>query len=426
MRPVSVRPAGALNSAVMAVRRLIPEVLRAEPQFRLLFAGQILSIVGDRVMLVALPFAVLEAGGDVGTVGLVVGAQLVPFLIFALIGGVLSDRADRRRVLITSDMARLVVQAAAAVLLLSDQATPLWLGVLAALYGSADAFFQPAFTGLLPQTVSHPGQLQPANALRGLSFSFSAIAGPAIGGLLVAGVGAGGAFAFDAGSFAVSVLFLLRLRPRVAVAGTEEPPPPFLNAMREGWRAIRTRGWLLAGLGAMCAYHAIVLPAVYVLGPISVAADHGGPGAWAVLVVAFGIGSILGDVLLLRWRPPRALFAAGVALVFASCQAAVYGSGLPLAPMCVLQCLAGVGVSLFFTLWEVSLQEHVPGEALSRVSSFDYLSATALMPVSTAVAGPLAATIGVQETLLGMSVLGVACALAFLAVPQVRALPRGG
>ena len=126
------------------------------------------------------------------------------------------------------------------------------------------------------------------------------------------------------------------------------------------------------------------------------------------MVVAFGLGPILGDVLLLRWRPPRALFVAGIALVFASCQAAVYGSGLALAPMCVLQCLAAIGVSLFFTLWEVSLQEHVPSEALSRVSSFDYLSATALMPVSTALAGPLAEAVGVQETLLGMSVLGVA------------------
>lgn len=417
---MSVRPPIALNGSV-----LLPEVLRTEPQFRLLFAGQVLSIVGDRVMLVALPFAVLEAGGDVGTVGLVVGAQLVPFLLFALVGGVLSDRADRRRVLIASDVTRLAVQAVGGALLLSDAATPLMLGALAALYGSADAFFQPAFTGLMPQTVSHPGQLQPANALRGMSFSVAAIAGPAVGGLLVATAGAGGAMAFDAGTFAVSVLFLLRLRPRVAQAGTEETPPPFLGAMRDGWRAIRSRGWIMAGLAAMCAYHAIVLPAVYVLGPVLVAADHGGPGAWAVVVVSFGVGSVLGDVLLLRWRPPRALFAGGLALVLASCQAAVYGSGLPIAAMAALQCVAGIGVSVFFTLWEVSLQEHVPGSELSRVSSFDYLSATALMPVSTAVVGPLAEAVGVQETLLGMSVLGVGCALAFLAVPQVRALPRG-
>ena len=187
---------------------------------------------------------------------------------------------------------------------------------------------------------------------------------------------------------------------------------------------MRSRRWILAGLGAMCAYHGIVLPAVFVLGPVSVSEQLGGPGAWAVVVVAFGIGSVLGDVLLLRFRPRHALRVGGVALIAASCQAAVYGSGLGLVGMVVLQCGAGVGVTIFFTLWEVSLQEHVPGEALSRVSSFDYLSATALMPVGTALAGPIAAAVGTQATLLAMSAIGVACALAFLGVREVRELPR--
>jgi hypothetical protein len=127
-------------------------------------------------------------------------------------------------------------------------------------------------------------------------------------------------------------------------------------------------------------------------------------------------------VLLLRVRPRRAMRMAGLALIVASCQAAVYGSGLGLAATCLLQCAAGVGVTTFFTLWEVSLQEHVPGEALSRVSAFDYLAATALMPVGTALAGPVAEALRTQATLLGMSAIGVACALA---VPGVRRLPRG-
>ena len=409
----------------MARRTLIPDVLRTEPQFRLLFGGQVLSLIGDRVMLVALPFAVLEAGGSLSTVGLVIGAQLAPFLLFAIAGGVLSDRVDRRRVLIASDLVRLAVQATGAALLLSGAATPLLLGVVAAVYGAADAFFQPAFTGLLPQTVSHPGQLQPANALRGLSFSVSSIAGPALAGLLIALDGAGAAMLFDAATFALSVAFLARLRPAVAAVAGEDAPPPFRAAVREGWTEVRSRPWIVAGLGAMCSYHAIVLPAVFVLGPITVAADHGGPGAWAAMVVAFGLGSIAGDALLLWLRPARALRTAGIALVAASCQAAVYGSGLPLGAMFALQAAAGVGVTLFFTLWETSLQEHVPAGSLSRVSSFDYLAATALMPVSAALAGPLAVAVGVQSALLGMSGLGIVAALAFLAVPQVRALPRG-
>ncbi|MGZ6709074.1 MAG: MFS transporter [Solirubrobacteraceae bacterium] len=401
---------------------LVPEVLRTEAQFRLLFAGQVLSLVGDRVMLVALPFAVLEAGGDIEAVGLVVTAQLVPFLVFALAGGVISDRGDRRRVLIASDAARLIVQGVGGVLLVADAASPLTLGVLAALYGTADAFFQPAFTGLLPQTVSHAGQLQPANALRGLSFSVSSIAGPAIAGVLVGAIGAGAAMLFDAGSFAVSVACLVRLRPSVAVEGIEDAPPAFLAAVTAGWREVRSRSWVLAGLGAMCAYAGIVLPAVYVL--VSIAERLGGPGAWAAVVVAFGLGCVLGDLLLLRIRPPHALLTGGIALILASSQAAVYGAGAGLLVTCALQFVAGIGVTAFFTLWEVSLQEHIPGEALSRVSSFDYLASTILMPIGTAVVGPLAASVGTQETLLGMSAVGIACALCFLAVPSVRSLPR--
>jgi MFS family permease len=403
----------------------MPDVLREEPEFRLLFAGQVLSIVGDRVMLVALPFAVLEAGGSVTSVGLVVGTQLVPFLVFSLFGGVWSDRGDRRRILVLSDVLRLVVQATGAALLLSDSASPVSLGVLAALYGAADAFFQPAFTGLLPQTVSHAGQLQPANALRGLSFSLAAIGGPAFAGVLLAVSGAGAAMAFDAGTFAVSVAFLLRLRPRTAEEAVEQLPPPLVAALREGWQEVRSRRWVMAGLGAMASYHAIVLPAVFVLGPITVAAGHGGAKAWAALVVAFGVGSVVGDLVLLRVRPRFALRAAGAGLILASTQAAIYGSDLSLGLMLPLQALAGAGVSVFFTLWEVSLQEHIPSRALSRVSSFDYLAASALMPISTIAVGPLAGAFGARATLLGMTALGILCAVAFASVNQVRTLPRG-
>jgi MFS family permease len=408
----------------MSGRGMVPEVLRREPQFRLLFSGQLLSVLGDRMMLVALPFAVLESGGGAGAVGLVVAAQLAPFVIFSLLGGAISDRSERRKVLIRSDLGRFAVQATGGVLLLSGDATPALLAVLVVIYGSADAFFQPAFTGLLPQTLSDPIQLQPANALRGLSFSVAAVVGPALAGVFVAAIGAGAAFLFDAGTFAVSVLFLLRLRP--ARARTPDGrPAPILASVREGWREVVSRPWLRSGLAAMCAYHGLVLPAVFVLGPIFVSQRLGGPGAWAAVVVSFGLGSIAGDLLLLRFRPSHALRMSAVGLVVASTQAAVYGADVGLAVTCLLQFIAAMGVVAFFTLWEVSLQEHIPAEMLSRVSSWDYLAGSALMPVGTALAGPLAVVFGIRATLLVMSVLGVAAALGYLALPSVRSLPRG-
>jgi hypothetical protein len=111
--------------------------------------------------------------------------------------------------------------------------------------------------------------------------------------------------------------------------------------------------------------------------------------------------------------------------VLASTQAAVYGTDAGLALTCALQFVAAVGVTVFFTLWEVSLQEHIPPAALSRVSSWDYLSSSALMPVGVALAGPVAVAVGTRAALFGMSALGVASAVAFLSMPSVRALPRG-
>ena len=182
----------------------MPAVLRDEPQYRLLFGSQVLSILGDRVTQIALPFAVLSIGGGVKDVALVSTAQFLPFVLLAVPAGVWADRLDRKRILIASDAVRFVTQALAATLLLTDSADTVHLVVLAAVFGAADAFFAPAFSGLLPTTVS-PVNVQPANALRGLTFSLGNVIGPAIAGVLIAFAGGpGGARVFDAVTFAVS------------------------------------------------------------------------------------------------------------------------------------------------------------------------------------------------------------------------------
>jgi hypothetical protein len=281
------------------LRALVPDVLRSEPQFRLLCAGQVLSLVGDR------------ARGDCP-------ARPVPGLRADRRSDLRPRRPQARRHRLGRGSARRAGDRRRPARRRCRRSLVARRARRQGIYGSAEAFFQPAFTGLLPQTVSHPGQLQPANAVRGLSFSIASIAGPALAGALVAGIGAGAAMLFDAGSFAVSVACLVRLRPRVAEQGTEETPPPFVTVIRAGWREVRTRSWVIAGLGAMCAYAGIVLPAVYVLGPVTVSHEHGGPGAWAAVGVAFGAGCILGDMFLLRIRPRHALRTDGVARLLAS------------------------------------------------------------------------------------------------------------
>jgi MFS family permease len=408
-------------------RRLLPSVLREEPQYRLLFGSQVFSVLGDRVASVALPFAVLSVGGDVGDVALTSAAQFLPFVLLAIPAGVWADRWDRKRILLSSDVVRLLTQALAAVLLLSGNAGVTELAVLAAVFGSADAFFAPAFSGLLPTTVS-PGNLQPANALRGLTFSLANVAGPVVAGVLIGFAGGpGSAFVFDAATFLVSVVLLIPLRPEVVqdgVADDQQPHASFGTSLRDGWAEVRSRSWLLGYLGGFAVYHAVVLPAIFVVGPVLMADHYDGARSWAVVTALFGIGNILGDVLLLLWRPAYALRTGALMLVGSSCQAAIIGSHLPVWGIGLLELLTGICVTGMFTLWETSLGEHIPSRSLSRVASYDYLSSTGMIPLGNLAVGASAALLGVYPTLVVMTVAGIGAALVVVSIPSVRHLPR--
>jgi MFS family permease len=401
-------------------------MLRDRGPFRLLFAGQALSVVGDRITPVAIAFAVL-AIGDATDLGLVLAASGVPFALFAIAGGVVSDRVGRRNVMIASDVVRTASQALTAALLLTGRAEVWMLVVLAAVYGTAAAAFMPALIGLIPQTVP-PDRLQAANALLGFTRSLATVAGPALAGVVIAFSGPGEAIALDAATFAVSAVCLaaLRLRPPVASGPEDEADAGrFGRRLRAGWAEVRARPWLASGLGAIAAYHVFVLPAVYILGPALAARELDGASSWAVIVACFGIGTVVGNLLALRVPIGRPVLVAALALLVAGTQAVIIASGLGTAGIAALEVPAGVAVSLFFTLWDTSIQEQVAPAAVSRVSSYDFAVSLGLMPLGMAVAGPVADGVGLQTTLAVMSGAGMLAALAWLAVPDVRRVRRG-
>jgi hypothetical protein len=171
-------------------------------------------------------------------------------------------------------------------------------------------------------------------------------------------------------------------------------------------------------------YHVVVLPAIYVLGPVLAERELDGAQTWAIVTAGFGLGAILGDVLVLHWKPSRPLLVAAGAFVVASCQAAIVGSGLSVWGIAGLEAITGVAVSVGFTLWETTLQEQIPEHAISRVSSYDYLVSVGLMPVGLALAGPLEAAVGLHELLALQTAIAVPIALAALAIPAVRSLRR--
>ena len=234
-------------------------LLRLRP-FRRYLLGQTLSGFGDSLIPIALVFAVLDQGGDATAVGLVLLASRLPAILFVLLGGVVGDRFDRRRILLWADAARCAVQAITGALLLAG-AAPLWaLAALQALSGTASAMFGPAATGLVRALV--PTTLARGNALLGLSRNVVAVGGLATAGLLVSTVGAGWAFTVDAATFAASAAFLARLPALPPVAATESA----VRAALSGVRAVLGRRWLWTSILYVAALNLLAVGPFLVLG----------------------------------------------------------------------------------------------------------------------------------------------------------------
>jgi MFS family permease len=251
----------------------LPESLAVLRQrdFRLVFGAHAVSLVGDRMVVIALAFAVLELGGSASDIGIVLAARTLPMVASLLIGGVVADRMSRRTVMVAADLTRLVSQGVLALLLIAG-APAIWVvAALSGVHGAATGFFEPASTGLMPAVV--PGeQLQQANGLRATAMSGGEILGPALAGVLVAAAGPGWALAIDSVTFGVSAAFLAGLRlPRV----TRLEARPFLADLKHGWTEFSSRTWVWA-IVASASFGNIMWGAWSVLGPVVADRELGG------------------------------------------------------------------------------------------------------------------------------------------------------
>jgi MFS family permease len=394
-------------------------VLRVR-EFRLLFAAQAVSVVGDRLVPVALAFAVLRLGGTPTQVGLVMASRTVTLVAALLVGGVVADRVPRRRVMIAAELSRLVTQGVLAVLLIGGAASIGAVALLAGLTGAATGFFNPASTGLLPMVVE-PDDLQPANGLRSTAMAGGEIVGPLIGGLLVAAAGPGWAFAVDAVSFGASAVLLARLRlPRE----TAREASSFLADMRAGWGTFRSLRWLWAFV-ASAALGNLLWGAWSVLGPVIAERHLGGAAVWGSILAAMGVGTLVGAVLAIRLRPRRPLVLATVAAAGLVAPLAGLAAGATAGLIAAGALVAGCGMMLGNAIFESTLQREVPPAALSRVSAYDWFGSLAFQPLGLAIWGPLSAVLGVSASLWLAAGLMAASLVAVLAVPDVRSLESG-
>lgn len=391
-----------------------------ERNFRLLWLGQTGSTVGDGLTFVAIAWAVLGVGGDATAIGFVFAAYSLPNVVFLLAGGVWADRLPRNLVMMGSDALRAAVQTALAFLLLTGGAEVWHIAVAAALHGTASAFFTPASTGLMPQVVS-ANRLQQANALMAVSRGGAFIIGPAVSGILIAASGPGLVFAIDAVTYVLSFTTLALLRIPRAEAPVERAS--FVTELADGWREVRSRGWLVASLLTFAVSN-VSLGAFMILGPVIVDRELGGAAEWGVILTAGAVGALIGGGVALRWRPARPLVVGfGVMLLTVSRVLALIPP-FPVVVLAVASLLGLAAISIANTLWETVLQQRIPQNALSRVSSYDWMVSLVFQPVAFVLVGPLAATIGEVPTLLLAAVLGVAANAGVLLVPSVRNMRR--
>jgi MFS family permease len=399
----------------------LPESFGAlrERDFRLLFLGQAISWLGTGMAPLALAFAVLDVTHSPSDLGIVLAARALPNVAFLLLGGVFADRLPRRAVMIGADLTRVASQGVLAGLLIFGVAHLSEIVLLVVVGGAATAFFNPAVTGLVPQTVSVE-RLQEANALRSASASLGTVLGPSVAGVLVATVGPGSALALDAASFGISAVYLTRLR----LAPDERlPAQTLLHDLTEGWREFRSRSWLLwSNLHALLAT-ALVLAPYAVLGPVVAKRSLGGPGAWAVISASFGVGSVVGGGVALRWKPRRPLFV-GLALTIVDTPLlALLALRAQVAAVAVAAFAGGVALIFLNTLWETTIQEQVPPRLVSRITAYDLLASTIAYPLGLALAGILAAHVFGVSGMLWIGAGSAAGLTVFVfCVPSVREL----
>jgi predicted MFS family arabinose efflux permease len=389
-----------------------------ERNFRLVFIGQTVSAVGNTLVPVALSFAVLDLTGSADDLGLVLGSGAIVMVAFMLIGGVIADRLPRQAMMIAADTCRCGSQLALGVLLVADRPSVLMLAGLTAMAGAAAALFTPAAAGLTPALV-RPAYLQQANALQQTTTAAAGIAGPAVAGLLVVTVGPGWAIVADAVTFAVSAGLLLRLRLTQA---PRQERQHWIRDLRDGWTDFWGRIWFRAVTLSFAGIN-LLYAAYLVLGPLASRRYYDGAETWAAVCTASGVGAMIAGLVAARLRPHYPLRAAVLFALLGGLAPVAFSARMPVWVVACGAALDGAGIVLFESLWQTTVQRHIPEQMLSRASSYDYFASYSAIPVGLAIAAPVAGALGLRPVLLMIAVGSFLLVLATLAVSSVRHLP---
>ncbi|WP_433083645.1 MFS transporter [Dactylosporangium sp. CA-052675] len=398
---------------------LIPLRVR---EFRLLWTGMSSSLIGDGILLVAMAWQVYALSDAPAAMSVVGFALTLPQVATLLFGGVVSDRFDRRKIMLATDLVRGAVLTVLAVLSLTGVVQVWHIVALVAVYGAASGFFGPAFDGLVPTLVDEEELVQ-ANALdQFVRPAALQMAGPSLGGVLIAVAGSGLAFAVDAVTFAISAACLLLMRTPAAASPAEAPEASVWEEFKAGMNYVRGNVWLWGTFVAATFAYLLFIGPTEVLLPLVIKHElHGTAGDLGLVLASGGIGAIAAALIVGQRGVPQE-YMRFIYVTWTLATLAVAGYGLATASwQLAISCALVNGLEAAGTIaWATAKQRLVPEELMGRVSSVDWFISIALVPLSYAMAAPVATAIGVQNTLIGAGVLGAAVTLAFLYLPGMR------
>lgn len=358
--------------------------------FRLLFVGQSVSVVGNQMYAIALPFQILALGGSPLQLGTGFTIFAAAQLVTVLFGGALVDRFPRRRVILTMDLLSAVVVALVAGLGLSHRLQIPHLYMLSAFFGATFSFYTPALSAIMPELIP-ADVLVPGNALRGLSTQSARVVGPLLGGLVVTTWGPPWAFAIDAATFAFSFGIFwssnqLRREP-------QPPHTPLAGEIRDGLAYSFSVTWIWVALVGFAATNGFFYAGFTVAMPLLVLKDlDGGASTYGLINAVAGVGQVLGGLVVANLHFKRLLLGT---YIFSACLGpafAVIGLSPELAAV-----LAGVFAFNFFivlanTHRESAVQRYVPPNLLGRVTSVDYFGSILFGPIA-----PLLAAVALER-----------------------------
>ena len=389
--------------------------------FRLLWIGLIVSLLGDGVYVVAIAWQAYSISNSPVALAVTGVAWTLPAVLVLPFSGVLSDRLGRRPLMIAADLLRAGAAAAIAVLAIAGHVQVWHLICLSVLFGLGESLFGPSFTAIVPEIVPKELLVQANSldqAMRPLAMQFI---GPALGGVIVASAGTGAAFTFDACAllFGAAMVAILRVRP----AHAPERAGSLAEDLREGFRYVRRTTWLLATLLAFSVTVLVFWGPMEVLVPFVIKNDlGGGAGGYGLVLAAGGAGAIAAAIVTsLRGLPRRRLLLTFGAFIASAYATALYGVADAMWQMAVIVAVGGAGFSAALVAWSTVMQSRVPASLLGRVASLDWMVSISLLPVSFALVGPVSNVLGARATLIAAGVgAGTILLVTLLVVDDIR------